>query len=276
MSRLLSANLARLKKNMLFWVALVLMAAISLFTMTMYIFQSKEWAIYGEELYFDSCYFVLSPFIGLFITVVIVFFLGVDYSDGTIRNKITSGHTRTEIYSANFIICILVSALFNAVWLAGGLIGLPFMECEQEIGQMLLYTLTSFFFSFSTGAIAAMIGMLISNKAISVTTAILQFFGLLMVTSYIILQLDEPEMIQYMQMTDEGMQMVGPVTNPQYIGGALRVVLECVVNTLPSGQAVMLSNMELEHTVFDIVVSAFLTVIVSAIGLLIFNKKDIR
>ena len=121
-----------------------------------------------------------------------------------------------------------------------------------------------------------MIGMLISNKAISVTTAILQFFGLLMVTSYIILQLDEPEMIQYMQMTDEGMQMVGPVTNPQYIGGALRVVLECVVNTLPSGQAVMLSNMELEHTVFDIVVSAFLTVIVSAIGLLIFNKKDIR
>ena len=83
-------KLKKNEKNMLFWVALVLMAAISLFTMTMYIFQSKEWAIYGEELYFDSCYFVLSPFIGLFITVVIVFFLGVDYSDGTIRNKITS------------------------------------------------------------------------------------------------------------------------------------------------------------------------------------------
>ena len=276
MGRLLSANFARLKKNNLLWVALVFMAAISVFTMIMNISQSKEWETYGEKLYFDSCYFLLSPFIGLFITVTIVFFLGVDYSDGTIRNKITAGHKRVEIYSANLITCVFVSTLFDVVWLAFGLIGLPFMECEQGIGEILIYVLITLLFSISTGAIAALVGMLISNKAGSTTTAILLFFGLLIVSSYIILQLDEPEMYSYMAMTNEGTQIVGPIKNPQYIGGALRVVLECIVNTLPSGQAVMLSNMALQHTVFDIVVSVFLTVIVSAIGIIAFNKKDIK
>lgn len=276
MSRLLSANFARLKKNKLFWAALALIAAISAFAMIMNISQLKEWEAYGKKLYFDSCYFVLSPFIGLFITVTIVFFLGVDYSDGTIRNKITAGHTRAEIYSANLITCIFVSTLFDVVWLAFGLVGLPFMECEQGIGQILIYVLITLLFSISTGAIAALVGMLISSKAISATTAILLFFGLLMVSSYIILQLDEPEMYSYMEMTADGAQMVGPVKNPQYIGGALRVVLECIVNTLPSGQAIMLSNMALQHTVFDIVLSVFLSVVVSAIGLIIFNRKDIK
>ncbi len=276
MSRLLSANFARLKKSSLFWVALALSAALSVFIMAQRIMTVDEWRKYGAELHFESCFFEATPFVGLAITVVIIFFLGTDYSDGTIRNKITAGHTRVEIYSANLLTAIFIGVLLDAVWLVFGLIGLPFMECGLSIGQMLLYVLVTLLFSISTGALVALAGMLISSKAGSSTVSIMMFFGFLIAASMIIIRLDEPEMHSYMEMTAEGMQMVGPVANPQYVGGALRVVYECIANTLPAGQAIMLSNMELEHPVFDIVISAFLSLFVSAVGLMIFNKKDIK
>lgn len=276
MSRLLSANFSRLGKNKLFLFALALMAALSVFTMVQYVLEADKAEAYGYSIYFDECYFIMAPFIGLFITVVAIFFLSTDYGDGTIRNKITAGHTRAEIYSANLITCVFISALFDVVWLVFGLVGLPFMECSQGIGQMLLYALVTLLFNISAAAIVTLVGMLISNKAISVTVSILLFFGLLMVLSYIIIALDEPEMYGYMEMTADGMQMVGPVENPQYISGALRVVFECIANTLPYGQAIMLSNMALEHIVFNIAASVFLMVIVSAIGIIAFNKKDIK
>lgn len=276
MSRLLSANFARLGKNRLFWAALALTAALSVYVAIQFILMVEEWRAVGETLHFEVGYFTLAPFIGLPITMVIIFFLGTDYSDGTIRNKITAGHTRTEIYSANLITCVFVSSLIDIVWIVFGLIGLPFMECGQGIGQMLLYMVVTLLFSISTGAIVAFVGMLISGRATSVAISILIFFLFLIASSVIITQLEEPEMCIYMEMTADGMQMVGPVANPQYVGGAKRVVYECIANTLPSGQAIMLSNLELEHPVFDLVVSAFLAVAVSAVGLMAFNKKDIK
>lgn len=276
MSRLLSANLMRLRKNKLFWASLVVIAALSLFIMVQYVLRAKEWEEYGETLYFESAYFTAVPFIGLIITVTVIFFLGTEYGDGTIRNKLIAGNTRTEVYSANLLTAVFVGVLLDAVWLVCGLIGLPFMECGTGIGEMLLYAAVTLLFSISTGALVTLTGMLISNKAGSSTVSILLFFGLLIFASYLITRLDEPEMYSYMEMTAEGMQMVGPIENPSYVGGAQRVVYECIANTLPSGQAIMLSNMALEHPVFDIAVSAFLSLIVSAAGLMIFNKKDIK
>lgn len=276
MSRLLSANFVRLRKNKLFWVAITFTAALSVFVIIQYILLVEDWREAGETLHFESGYFTLGAIIGLPITLVIIFFLGTDYSDRTIRNKIIAGHTRAGIYLANLITCVFISLLIDIVWLACGLIGLPFMECGQEAGQMLLYVAVTLLFSVSTGAIASLIGMLNSHKSFAVAISVTLFFGFLLFASYLILRLDEPEMCSYMDMTAEGMQMVGPIENPSYVGGAQRVVYECIANTLPSGQAIMLSNMALEHPVFDIAVSAFLSLIVSAAGLMIFNKKDIK
>lgn len=276
MSRLLSANFVRLRKNRLFWAAITLTAALSVYDIIQYIFLAEEWKEAGETLHFESGYFTIAPIIGLPITLVIIFFLGTDYSDGTIRNKIIAGHTRAEIYLADLITCVFISLLIDIVWLACGLIGLTFMECGQGAEQMLLYAAVTLLFSVSTGAIAALIGTLNSHKSFAVAISITLFFGSLLVASYLILRLDEPEMYSYMGMTAEGMQMMGPIENPSYVGGAQRVVYECIANTLPSGQAIMLSNMALEHPVFDIAVSAFLSLIVSAAGLMIFNKKDIK
>ena len=39
------------------------------------------------------------------------FFIGQEYSDGTIHNKIISGKKRTDIYLANFVTCTLVSVI---------------------------------------------------------------------------------------------------------------------------------------------------------------------
>lgn len=276
MSRLLSANFARLGKNRLFRVAITFTAALSVFVITQYIFLAEDWREAGETLHFENGYFTLGPIIGLPITLVIIFFLGAEYSDGTIRNKIIAGYTRAEIYLANLITCAFISSLIDMVWLVCGLIGLPFMECGRGTGQMLLYAAVTLLFSVSAGATASLIGMLNSRKSFAVAISVTLFFGFLCIASYLILRLDEPEMYSYAEMTAEGMQLMGPIENPSYVGGAQRVVYECIANTLPSGQAIMLSNMQLEHPVFDIAVSAFLSVTVSAIGIVAFNKKDIK
>ncbi|MGY3662454.1 MAG: hypothetical protein ACXAHE_00930 [Roseburia sp. 1XD42-69] len=46
-------------------------------------------------------------------------FLGTDYSDGTIRNKLTVGHTRTNIYLANLIVTFAAGLLIMCVWFIG-------------------------------------------------------------------------------------------------------------------------------------------------------------
>ena len=45
----------------------------------------------------DHFYFAGMPFIGIFIAAFIGLLLGTEYSDGTMRNKLIVGHTRTNV-----------------------------------------------------------------------------------------------------------------------------------------------------------------------------------
>lgn len=100
MSKLLRANMVRLWKNKIFWVGftfLTAMGAVQRISIGMDI----------ERHFLDEAFWISALFIGFVLSAFISLFIGTEYEDGTVRNKVISGHTRSEIYFANVAVCII-------------------------------------------------------------------------------------------------------------------------------------------------------------------------
>ena len=104
MSKLLSANFMRVKKNKPFWGCIIFMLFLGVSLPIAQYMQVEELNQTRQEVYetvLDQQFFTFVMFIGLVASVFCGLFLGTEYSDGTIRNKVVVGHTRNGIYLAN-------------------------------------------------------------------------------------------------------------------------------------------------------------------------------
>lgn len=279
MNKLFSANLSRLTKSKLFWLELFIVLFVSVTFMLNNVRQAADMqkSGYQELNYIDTCYFNLAPILGIFFAVFISMFLGTEYSDGTIRNKIIIGHTRTNIYLANLLICIVAFFAFTAVWLIGGLVGLPFFpKWQMSCSWVFLYILISLLFSVALSAIFTFIGMLSSGKAATAIISLLLILGMLVFASVIYNALMEPEMSSGAVFTSQGIQMSEPEPNPYYIKGIQRTVYELLLTILPTGQGILMANLEITRPILQIVSSILITLVVTILGIMIFRKKDLK
>ena len=117
MRDLIAANFRRMFKNNLFWGGILFM----FFVAVVELVSSKIEALSGggsaassvlDSLLYDGA-LRLSVVMAVFVSV----FVGTDYSDGTIRNKITLGHHRGSIFFANLIACVSAAVLMQATHL---------------------------------------------------------------------------------------------------------------------------------------------------------------
>ena len=100
MNKLLSADFTRLWKNKVFWLGAACMALLACWIICIGYGQNVRWAdddIGFEPNRLDAYLFQFAPMIGGFAAVIISLFLGADYSDGTIRNKLIVGSRRRDI-----------------------------------------------------------------------------------------------------------------------------------------------------------------------------------
>ena len=109
MSRLIYANMVRMIKSKVFWISEIFLTGYSVFVYAMAAVNVRNLGMVnnGWTVYF----FNEMLFIHVVMAVLIPFFIGVEYSDGTIRNKISVGHKRTDIYLANVIVCYAAGAV---------------------------------------------------------------------------------------------------------------------------------------------------------------------
>ena len=56
---------------------------------------------------------------GLVAAILTSMFIGSEYSDGTIRNKLVVGHSRMRIYLANLIVCSVACVLIFLAYITG-------------------------------------------------------------------------------------------------------------------------------------------------------------
>lgn len=277
MRKLLSANFTRLWRNGVFWLCVLFSvgAAVVAVVGTHRVIVQHP----GIEATMEGSLFQIAAMVGFAQAVFCGLFLGTEYSGGTVRNKLVVGHTRAAVYGANLLVCMaagLVMCLaYFAVYLPLGwaLIGSPTMAKGAIAGLIALTLLMTLSFS----AIFTLIGMLNQNKAGAAVAALLLVLATMFLCSYFLAQLNEQEMIVEGQIQADGtVALTDPEPNPDYISGTKRVLYQFVVDCLPIGQGMQISNTEVTNPWQMGIYSVVIVLLSTWIGVACFRRKDIK
>ena len=194
MNKLLSANIMRLWKEKVFWIVFTIVFALGAIIPISIKISEMRLGVYNS---IDPIFGQYAIFIGIVLAIFCSFFLGEEYSDGTIRNKIICGKKRTDIYLANFFTCTIVCLLlFIAFFLPYLGIGIPLLgsfHMEKEIVFWLFLTVIALSIAFTS--IYNLIAMLSTSKALTVSLCILLTFLSLYIGFQLKGMLNQPEII---------------------------------------------------------------------------------
>ena len=281
MNKLLSANFARLFRDKIFWICMILMAIISGYVYMSAVSDMRTWNVIISP---EDNLFGFSTFTAIFQSVFISIFVGTEYNDGTMRNKLAIGHSRAAIYLSNMIVCaaagLLMCLVYMAVALAIGLLAIGGFEAAPL--TLAVFTAAAFLMSIAFSAIFTFVAMLIQNRSLSAVINIVGIFAFLMLSVYITSALSEPEtasVYTYVaggdgEGNDEMIEINQP--NPHYVDGAMRDVYTFINDFLPTGQSISLTAMHTPYPQRLCVYSVIIISGVSAGGIVIFRRKNIR
>ena len=277
MRKLITANFFRIRKDRFSWCVVGIIVILSLVNVFNSARSYEAMADAGYILSLEDYYFNQAPLIGAFLALLISMFLGTEFSEGTIRNKLCIGHKRNEIFLSNFISCALATIALTAVWLLisallFGLIG----PLEMSISEFVGCILVAMGFAVSFAALYTVIGSLSSNKAMTIIYTFAVFIVFAIAASGLYDRLCEPEMNEGMMLVGTQLVEMEPTPNPLYLSGMIRTVCEAALELLPTGQALLLSDVAVEYPVRAIALSVVFTTVTLLVGGMLFKKKDIK
>lgn len=276
MNKLLSANFVRLFKNKVFWICMGFMFALSAILYLNYYFMGRH---YSVSVSLEEGFFVYAALIGIILAAFVSLFIGTEYSDGTIRNKICVGHTRTAIYLSNTIVCAAAGLFMCMAYILGAIfIGLPLLGFfKTDLSTIFSIVLCTLLMSVAFSSIYTMIAMLNQSKAAVAVINILGVVVLLLLASYISSRLSEPKMWDsYTYINDEEEIITEPAEpNSNYVDGAWREVLIFINDFLPTGQSLQLCRVSDESKNTMMIYSIVITAAVTALGAAAFQRKNL-
>lgn len=332
MTKLLRSNFARLFKSYSFIIGIILMIGFNLLVSyeNYYSLQShpefysieymeevtdeamddNEYAEYIEKinsheaLMFNSGLFAL-----LIIPVIISLFIGTDFSDGTIRNKLMVGHRRINVYLANLITLIAGSLILYLVGvLTSYIFGLIFFKyavlsawtiCKAILTSMLVIIAATCIFTF--------LSMLFTHSKVGgVVLSIVAAWVMLIGAIIVLEELSQPATYdeftyrnikthEYYElpgdindMTDEMLEEAGlersdlddmmwvGSENPYYPSGIKLAFYKWVNTATPGSQLYHISEWEFDRNKTAAVWSAVWIAISTAAGIVIFRKRNLK
>lgn len=277
MNRLLSAGFSRLWKNRSFWLGIILMPGFMAFTLFINYYEMKQYNLsYTIDGFMYGCFLLITMFTPVFASL----FLGTEYSDGTVRNKLVIGHSRTAVYLSSLTVCFVSSLLVcSAVVLITFTLGIPLFAMPQASpliivqeyfhGVLMIAALSSLF---------TLLAMTITNKPVSAIVCTVGIFFLFFASIYILQRLTAPETIPYgYDVAIDGSIIPLEHPNPRYLTGTARKVYEFLQDFLPTGQGLQLGQFgHLEHPLQACLCSLFVTAVTTVGGILAFQKKNLK
>ena len=275
MSNLLSAGVYRLLRSKLFYILLVLTAL----TMV-YVYYNTYRLQLGPDFSQLDLYFF--QFINANIVSAAVFcplFLSSEYGDGALRNKLMVGRTRPQIYLANLAVnCLYGTAACLAAVVTGLCVGVPLLGWFQNAGpgKILLYVLLALATTWVCAALYTFLSMVVASRGVAITLCILLAFGLILLGQYLYLALSQEEVLTALFYTDTGEMAVSEQPNPAYLTGFARQVYQFFYELTPGGQAYQILGMSAQSPLRMLGYSGLVFVLVTGLGLAIFQKKDVK
>lgn len=235
MSKLLRAEFACMWKNRTFWLCMASVAGMTgLLAMIESVGSSPEYVIFEGYTYVSMMFFI---FAGMYI--------GTEYSDSTIRNKIIAGHSRLSIYFANLIVCAVASMimyLFSILVIAACAAAMQW-KFIIPADKMLPAMLCSFVSIIAYTAMFTLVCMLMCSRSVSLVISIFIFIILSAGGIKINMALCEEEYgyVEDVDYMDESTEWKTE-KNPDYVGGAKRRVYVFLNNFLPTCQMMQLED----------------------------------
>lgn len=277
MRKLLAADFSRLRKDPFFRCVL---AAVVIFSFVNVLNSARSCAAMAQRGFIktlDDFYFNQAPLMGAFFGLFSSWFLGTEYADGTIRNKLIVGHRRGHIYLSNFTVCAAASLILLAAWLLVSALGFGLIgPMEMGATEFVSYISAAVVVTLSFAALFTMIGSLSANKAGTVICTFIVFFTLFAIASGLYDRLCAPEMIEGVTYMNGQFLSPEPTPNPLYLSGIVRTVCQCTLEFLPTGQALLINDVALEQPIRAILLSAAFAIGVLALGSCLFRRKNIK
>ena len=295
MYKLWNANFARLRMSATFRVGILVAAVLGLVCPTLGAwFSNKIVALtngalghYVEEgMSLDYFLFTWVLFLAVYFALHCSCFVGTEYSNGTLRNKIAAGYSRAEIYLTNFIAnavsgCVLYTIYLIADWCAGRLyVGKIQIFTQTEV---LLYILCMYTLMIALAGIFTMAAMLIPNEAFSAIVCIGIMVVLLLIPVFQTGALHWEEYFEDEYMIN-GMTYTAGSLNPYYVGGIRRELSIFFMNFQPGGPLFdfyFFQGMLGEETFYIIpeiiyLGAVFFAVVPTMVGMVLFRRKELK
>ncbi len=288
MRNLVRANFARMMHDKVLW---ILTAAVVILGLVILGGQYQAMQETDHAVSLNSSILGVFLLVGIAISIFAPLFIGTEYSDGTMRNKLAAGAKRANVYIANFMVCAAAGILMEFVYIivisfvGHALIG----TAAVSVTTLLTWIAIGFLLTLSWAAIFTLITMLITSKAVSAIICVLLAVVLMIAGSNLCVLLKEPEFYdgivadvadsaetQEADQTSYSMEYVEKIPNPKYIPPEQRPFVQAVVDILPAGQAQQLIWMEVPQPWLLMLYSAAIIVIANVMGVYIFRRKDLK
>lgn len=278
MSNLMSAVFFRLKRDRVFWCCFAGLFCLSAALMTVDVRQCRVMAAEGYTMDLAGALFQLSLAVEVCIAVFTGLYLGTDHGEGALRNRLMVGHSREQVYLAGLGAALTGTVAFTGSWLGGsGAVALLNREFwHMGAWQAASYILIAIVSAMALASILTMAGMLLEKKSTSAVVSILLVLGMLLAATWLFSRLQEPEMESGLIITATGMEWGTPTPNPLFVGGTLRQVFELLLDILPAGQVVLLSNMAVARPALNLAASAAVLLVTTLTGIALFRRKDLK
>lgn len=262
MRNLIFANFTRLKKSKLFRTGIIVSALYTAFLLIMNYLEMTA-SVESTTVSLNWFFFSAISVAAIFCPIYSGFFVGTEYSDGTIRNKLIAGHKRCNIYFANAITIFCAEGLLFLVSAAIIIaLGIPMFGLNIEYpSHFIMYLFAGILMLAAFASLFTMVSTLISNKTSSVAACLIIYAVLFIITNYLRIAVFS----YYGGMTLDG------ISNE-----ATRIMLEFLYDFLPTGQSMQISSGVILRQ-YSIFLYSLMNIALTTIwGLFVFKRKDIK
>ena len=169
MNKLLSMELKRAAKSPILWLGVIAVIAINVYGILL--------NGYGFKIFTTTFLLENSDLICIILAVLIPLYLGSDFENRTINNKISAGYTRKEIYIVELIvssICatVLYVADILSVFTSSNIAGLEFSD-KVNVTEFAFHAAIAFVCIITVSALYTMIVMISHKQLISLGIAVI-------------------------------------------------------------------------------------------------------
>lgn len=286
MSKLLRSNFARLWKSRVFWLGMLFSAGLSaLLVIARYEDIKRYSEIYAVQ---DAIYRNADGLIfmgGLFLifasAVFTGVFVGTEYSDGTLRNKLIIGHSRSSIYISNLIVCTTAGIIMHLTYIIiTMLLGNLFLEDSAlTFKKILLLTLMGTAAMIAVSSLLVMMSMLIHSKSTGSVVILISTMLMLFATMNISDRLSAPEYYDIYESVDENTGRpieVKKEKNSHYLTGTKRKVYEFLDDFLPTSQLYKSASLDSSKLDITLIYDGIIILITTTAGIAVFRRKNLK